>query len=88
MPFFAPFALWPLIAVAVIRRDLPTALAHAERLLDPQYRPLPSPVTKLLRAASACPLPDSEQAATALLRALELGDHITLPTPTVSPAMR
>jgi DNA-binding SARP family transcriptional activator len=88
MPFFAPFALWPLVAVAVIRRDFAAAVARAEQLLDPQYRPLPSSVAKLLKAASACPSPDSAEAATALLRALELGDHITLSTSTGSPAMR
>ncbi len=86
MPPWPPLALWPLMAAALMESDVAAASAVAAELLDPRHRPPSRTVASLLKTAIAAGERDPAEARRHLLRALELGDGITLAT-SAEPAM-
>ena len=53
-PSYYPFqwaALWPLLAVALVRRRWPEAVQHARALIDPSQQPQPAEVQRSLEQA-------------------------------------
>jgi tetratricopeptide (TPR) repeat protein len=82
LPMFPALALWPLIAVALTEDDIVAAAAHAEQLLDPNNRAVPSSVAKMLTAGIDCHTRDPAKATRDLSCALELADGITITTNT------
>ena len=85
--FRMPLALWPLIAIALIKDDIVSASACAEQLLALPGHPVSTPAAKLPRAGIDCQVQGPTGAARHLFRALELDDGVTLPMPALA-AMR